>query len=286
VHLPLDLREKIATLHAYKSSLPMARKGHTHVIVLSSHARQIDRKHALIALILPYHIPPPPQLLLFLAVGAALAAPGGAKAKPKKSSYSVQEVDFGVGGNGISKYRTEIINESQVNLEDRRKTPEPQPKKKQEPSKHKYKREAEAGASGGAPKPWPKPQPKPQPKPKSSMSYQEVELTLPGDGISRYSTKIINEKKAIEDVRYRTPVVKQATKASKKHKREAEASKYAPPAQPSKPRKSHSIQSVKLGLPGGGISSYSTAIRNEKIATLEDRRKTPVLAKPKPKKHY
>ena len=97
-----------------------------------------------------------------------------------------------------------------------------------------------------------------------SKSYQMVDFGLPNGGISKYSTTIMNEKKAILEDRRKTPEA-----PSSYHKRSADPSKYY------KPSSSYSTQSVNLGLPNGGISKYTTSIKNEKVAILADRRKTP-----------
>ncbi len=109
--------------------------------------------------------------------------------KPK-SSMSFQMVDLGLPCNGISKYSTKIMNEKEVMLEDRRKTPDAVPKMKLM-MKKKHKREASR----------PKAKRKAMPKPKMSMSLQRVELGIPRGGISKYSTKIINEKMAMLEER-------------------------------------------------------------------------------------
>ena len=57
-----------------------------------------------------------------------------------------------------------------------------------------------------------------KPKPKSSMSFQMVDFGLPNNGISKYSTKIINEKKAILTDRRKTP---DPSPSKGYHKREA-----------------------------------------------------------------
>ncbi len=131
-------------------------------------------------------------------------------------------MELGLPNGGISEYSTKIINEKKAILTDRRKTPNPSP------PKGYHKREAEAS------RPWPKP----APKPKSSMSFQvgplfenkicaisnhyvfvkRVELGLPNNGISKYSTKIINEKKAILTDRRKTP---DPSPSKGYHKREA-----------------------------------------------------------------
>ncbi len=98
---------------------------------------------------------------------------------------------------------------------------------------------------------------------------QKVELGLPNGGISKYSTEIINERKAILTDRRKTP---NPSPSKGYHKREAEASRPWPKPAP-KPKSSKSTQYVKLGIPKPGISEYRTTIINEKKAILEDRRK-------------
>ncbi len=67
---------------------------------------------------------------------------------------------------------------------------------------------------------------------------QRVELGLPNGGISKYSTKIINEKKAILTDRRKTP---NPSPPKGYHKREAEASRPWPKPAP-KPKSSMSFQ--------------------------------------------